>query len=281
MDNGQSNPEAHSVAADRYANSALVVAHPDDEILFFSSVIEKVDIVIVCFLGNPRKPERRSARMRVLDNYPLQNIQTLDIDTSGASHFVDWNNPIESQTGLEIPNAAAQAAYELTYRAAVDQLRNKLVGYDTVYTHNPWGEYGHADHVQVHRAVDSLATELGYSVLFSNYVSPRSMPLALPYLSKTGYRESTSIPTSIGIAHKARDLYIREDCWTVPDDFSWPEYENFNSKTLADDDDGKSEKSYLFALNFIPWRYRAAGPRGLRQRISRNLRRIKTRTFGA
>ncbi len=281
MDNSKSKSGQGSEMQDQYANSALVVAHADDEILFFSSIIDKVDIVIICFMGNPRVPERRNARMRVLDEYPLDNISTLDIDTSGASRFVNWDEPAESRVGLEIQNAAARESYNKTYDTILNELRDILGGYKTVYTHNPWGEYGHADHVQVHRAVDSLAGELEFRLLFSNYVSPRSMSLALPYIGKTGYPEAVSGPTNAHLAHQVRDLYIKENCWTVPENFSWPGFESFNSKIAKNSDAESSEKSYLFALNFVPWRYQAAKPKNFSKRIAKNLARIKTKTIGA
>jgi hypothetical protein len=266
---------------EQFARSALVVAHPDDEILFFSSIIDKVDSVIICFLGNPRKPERKSARMRVLDEYPLENISTLDIDTSSASRFVDWDKPVESDAGLEIQNATARETYAKTYAEILNRLREKLSVYDTVYTHNPWGEYGHADHVQVHRAVDCLAKELEFQILFSNYVSPKSMKLALPYLCRTGYSQAVSRPTNINLAHQVRDLYIKEDCWTVPESFSWPRFESFNGGTANDMGGENSEKSHLFALNFIPWRYRPTRSKSFSQRVSSEWSRIRKLTMGA
>jgi len=281
MDKSESKPKPGSGMQNQYAKSALIVAHPDDEILFFSSIIDKVDIVIICFMGNARVPQRRSARMRVLNEYPLKNILTLDIETSGASGSVDWNEPVESYAGLKIQDVSAEQSYRKTYEDMLNKLRDKLGGYKTVYTHNPWGEYGHADHVQVHRAVDSLARELEFQVMFSNYVSPKSMKLALPYISRNGYLEPISRPTNINLAHQVRDLYIKEDCWTVPESFSWPKFESFNSKTVNSNDGENSEKSHLFALNFIPWRYRATKPKSFTQRISKNLTRIKTKTIGA
>ena len=37
--------------------SILVVAHPDDEILWFSSILASVDHVILCYLGELVNPE--------------------------------------------------------------------------------------------------------------------------------------------------------------------------------------------------------------------------------
>jgi LmbE family N-acetylglucosaminyl deacetylase len=277
MGNSKSKPKSNLEMQNQGAQSALVVAHADDEILFFSSIIKKVDIVIVCFMGNPRVPQRGIARMRVLNEYPIENILTLDIDTSGATRFVNWDKPVESYAGLEIQNSTAREAYRETYEDILDKLRHKLSGYKTVYTHNPWGEYGHADHVQVHRAVELLAGELGFRVLFSNYVSPRSIHLALPYISKTGYLESVSNSTDLNLAHQVRELYIKENCWTVPDNFSWPKFESFNSKNRDND----AENSLLFVLNFIPWRYQVTGSKSLLQRLLKNLTRIKITALGA
>jgi hypothetical protein len=280
MQNSKIRPRRDSDVDKPWAKSVLVVAHPDDEILWFSSIVDKVDAVILCFMGNPRVPERRGARLRVLDDYPLGNVTTLDIDTSGASSAVNWNTAIESNVGLKIENSASQKAYQKTYQQIVDELRSRLGGYANVYTHNPWGEYGHADHVQVHRAANSLSTELGFQVLFGNYVSPKSMQLALPYLCKAGYPESVTLSTNVKLAHRVRDLYIRENCWTVPGDFSWAKFESFNSNILETDGGGSVEKSYLFPLNFIPWRYRKPGPKNLSQRASRKLMKFRKRTLG-
>jgi hypothetical protein len=281
MKNSETWPLRNSDVDKQWAKSALVVAHPDDEILWFSSILDKVDAIILCFMGNPRVPERRNARLRVLENYPQGNVSTLDIDTSGASGSVNWNTAIESDVGLKIENTAARQAYQETYQRIEDELRSRLGDYANVFTHNPWGEYGHADHVQVHRAVNSLSTELGFQVLFANYVSPKSMRLALPYLCKTGYPECLTLSTNVKLAHSVRELYIREDCWTVPENFSWAKSESFNSGILDTDGDGSVENSSLFPLNFIPWRYRVPEPKNRSTTASQKFKEFRRRAWDA
>ena len=52
----------------------LIVAHPDDEVLFFSSILKDVDKVIVCF--GPSDDEIISKGRKLLQQYyPLQNIE--------------------------------------------------------------------------------------------------------------------------------------------------------------------------------------------------------------
>jgi hypothetical protein len=101
------------------------------------------------------------------------------------------------------------------------------------------------------------------------------MNLALPYLVDTGYEESISFTTNRTLAYEVRDLYVREDCWTVPDNFNWPSSENFNglAKTAVGDND--RNHSLLFPLNFIPWRYRSEKRKGLARAFKSKLRRIK------
>ena len=70
----------------------LVVAHPDDEVLFFSSIIEKVDAVIVCF--GPSSNQKVTDGRRLLQNrYPLQHIEWLNIQESDVYLSANWNRP--------------------------------------------------------------------------------------------------------------------------------------------------------------------------------------------
>ncbi len=125
MEKNELQPQQNQNDDRQWKKSVLVVAHPDDEILWFSSIMDKVDAVILCFMGNRRVPERRNARFRVLDDYPQRNIYTLDINTSGAHGSVDWNSVIETSTGLEINKATARKAYQETYQRIEDELRSR------------------------------------------------------------------------------------------------------------------------------------------------------------
>ena len=49
------------------------MAHPDDEILWFSSVLGKVDHVVLCYLGELVNPDFETQRRQVLAGYPLQD----------------------------------------------------------------------------------------------------------------------------------------------------------------------------------------------------------------
>ena len=243
-----------------FAKSALVVAHADDEILFFSSIVDKVDAVFICFIGSVNKPYRRERRKCVLEQYPLNNIVALDLDAPGVDGCVEADETEKTPFGLKINNQTAEEAYEKTYAEVIGALRDQLRGYEFVYTHNPWGEYAHPMHVQINCVVESLAVELGFRAMFSNYISVDAMKLAKPYLLYGKYPEPFSLPTNVGLAHQIRDLYMRENCWTAYRHLIWPEYESFNSLVSTHDSENSAYR-YLFMFNLLPGFYKDTMPK--------------------
>ncbi len=96
-----------------------------------------------------------------------------------------------------------------------------------VFTHNPWGEYGHEEHVQVYRAVSTLRRELGFELWFDTYASDRSAVLMARTVSRTQFA-CESLPTRYDIAQPIEALYRDTGCWTWPyDDYQWFETETF------------------------------------------------------
>ena len=119
----------------------LIVAHPDDEILWFNP--KKFDKIIIVFQHRLDKKWMGEARQRVIDKHPLRNkIQMLGYTESGYRLH-------KGRKDLFIKN----------FNDLVEVMPKILSLYDTVYTHNPWGEYNHPDHVLVYQAVKEIAYE--------------------------------------------------------------------------------------------------------------------------
>ena len=91
--------------------------------------------------------------------------------------LVDWTRPKPTPTGMAIADVDGQARYDANFEILAARLRPLLTGARDVITHSGWGEYGHPEHVQVHRAVATLQSELGFTLWFSNYVAPLSFAL--------------------------------------------------------------------------------------------------------
>lgn len=242
--------------------SVLVVAHPDDEVLWFSSVLRSVDLIVFCFEENRSRPDWSEGRRRVLADYPLPRIESLRLPEAEVFNGADWRRPQCTPYGLAVARKAdSSAAFsEETYRANFDRLRRALAkmlerGYTSVYTHNPWGEYGHEEHVQVYRAVKALQPALGFELWFDNYCSNKSHELMLRHVDGFHSDYSTA-PTDARLGEELKRLYQRHGCWTWFDDYVW-----FTHECQQRDRDtarGDSRRAgHFFPLNYLrveaPW----------------------------
>ncbi|HTQ70587.1 MAG TPA: PIG-L family deacetylase [Acidocella sp.] len=207
------------------SRAVLVAAHPDDEILWLSSAMAQADPVVLCYGAPFGKPEKAAARARAVAALKLPKLVNLAIPESGVRLLVDWANPVLTPTGMAIADPAAQARYDANFFTLVERLRPILAGADEVYTHNPWGEYGHPDHIQVHRAVAALQPELGFTIWFSNYVAPLTWALARNLGAAPLWAAKRLAVPDIRLARRLRGVYLRHRVWTWSLFHSWPAVE--------------------------------------------------------
>ena len=117
-------------------NVAVVVAHPDDETLWAGGLLARYNNWDILCCSTPRRdPERVEGFVNAV---------------SLLKHF--------SYCSLQVESPANK---ELTHLNELD-----LEPYDTIFTHNAQGEYGHVHHKQVHRYVLANATGKVYSFGF-------------------------------------------------------------------------------------------------------------------
>lgn len=157
----------------------------------------------------------------------MSNVSCLGMDESEAFWDVDWQNPVLTQLGIEISNNPSSAwRYDQNYHALRHELKGRLNGYKNVFTHNPWGEYGHPEHIQIYRAVKDLQNELKFSLWFSNYCSNKSFALMMDYIS--GFdTEYFTFRTDTILAKTIKNLYKKNGGWTWYDDWEWFTEESF------------------------------------------------------
>lgn len=214
------------------AAAALVFAHPDDEVLWASSILGRAARVILAFGDVPGKPVLSAGRRRAVARLPIAALESLDLPEAGAFDFAAWPDPTPTPQGLALPGrggpraAAAAGAYAENHARLIELLRPRLAGLAAVVTHNPWGEYGHEEHVQVFRAVEALRGELGFALWVTGYVSEKSAGLMRRCLGGLG--ASTELPTDLGLGARLQALYAEEGCWTWFDDYVWPAREVFH-----------------------------------------------------
>jgi LmbE family N-acetylglucosaminyl deacetylase len=205
--------------------NAVVVAHPDDEALWLSSVVASVERIVFGFGAIRAKPHRSEARRRAVAALPLRDIVNLAIAESGVEWQSYLANPELTQWGVRIFEAAASERYKSNHAKLLEGLRPALAGCENVYTHNPWGEYGHAEHIQVYRAVSALQDELGYTVWFSNYVGPRNWTFVRGLARRLNWAQRCVVRPDILTARALMQVYRHYGAWTWKSGHRWPAQE--------------------------------------------------------
>ena len=210
-------------------NSVLVVAHPDDEVLWFGSLLGKCEKVIFIFQNNHAEPGIGERRARALAELPFE-CMCLEIAEAGTYGLANWNRPQTSPHGIVLEREPLKADTSRVYKNNFDVIRARLKRYLSaemnVFTHNPWGEYGHEDHVQVYRIVENLGVEVGFSLRVSSYFSARSTPLLQNY-SDSGAVDPTLYQIDPRLVHHIAGIYKHHRCWTWANDWVWNQEECF------------------------------------------------------
>jgi len=164
----------------------LIVAHPDDEIIWFNP--KDFDKIIICFLDRLDNFKMCLARKRVLKRHPLKDkIQCLGLTESGY-----WKDK------------ARLKEHQENYQKLKELLKTDIAEATEIYTHNPWGEYNHADHILVSEVVRELAACPVYG---------------LDGKEPTTARERFEIEPDIPLYREIKKIYQEEKAWTWVGDF--------------------------------------------------------------
>ena len=205
--------------------SVLVAAHLDDEVLWFSSIASQVDTIIICYLDHASKPAKTKGRRQSLVGHPLDHLTCLPISSADVFGRAAFSKSVVTPHGISFRGAKEiQAKYQENYCTLEKSLDGMLENCERVYTHNPWGEYGHEEHIQVHRAVHSLQKKYRFSLQFSGYVGCDAYPWFVRYLPSISGDYQT-VPTNTDLAQKVMQWYQQHDCWTWFDEWDWPDHE--------------------------------------------------------
>jgi LmbE family N-acetylglucosaminyl deacetylase len=237
------------------SRNAVVVAHPDDEALWLSAVVASVERVVFGFGAAFDKPLRSEARRQAVAALPLSGIVNLEIPESGAGWKAYQTQPQLTPSGVEISDATVRERYEANYAKLLEGLRASLAGCRDVYTHNPWGEYGHSEHIQVYRAVTALQDELGYTVWFSNYVGARNWTFVRGLAERLDWARRCVVRPDIATARALMHVYRHYGAWTWPRVHRWPACEVMYAQPPRSSPDRRHPLSgeWLLDLGRLRW----------------------------
>lgn len=221
-----------SAGADILDRLAIVMAHPDDEVLWAGSALRAAEKIVLVYGDMPGWDEQNAGRKVAIAAFPLKTLDWLAMTESGVFDSASWPEVRETEYGL-YPHRALRLLHSFDpdrYRAQFalmrESLRPRLVGMKNVIAHGPWGEYGHEDHVQVFRVVASLAGELGFQLWIPAYVAPKSEMLMRRNLKFCG-RPTPPMPIDGVFAEEIAQIYKRTKTWTWFDSYVWPKTEQF------------------------------------------------------
>jgi LmbE family N-acetylglucosaminyl deacetylase len=211
---------------------AIVMAHPDDEVLWACSALRAAEKIIVVYGEWPGAPIITKGRREAMAAFPLPTLDWLAMPETGVFDSASWPEVRETEYGL-YPHPSLRVLDNFNadqYRAQFGKLREilrpRLEGFRNVIAHGPWGEYGHEEHVQVFRVVASLAAEMGFRLWVPAYVAPKSEALMLRNLKYCG-KPTRPLPIDAALATEISDIYKRTQTWTWFDSYVWPKSEQF------------------------------------------------------
>lgn len=263
---------------------AIVMAHPDDEVLWACSALRAAEKIVLVFGELKESAALTEGRKAAMAAFPLPTLEWLEMVEASVLDSASWPNPRETDYGV-YPHPALKAMdcfdperYRRQYGELRDRLRVSLQGMKNVITHGPWGEYGHEDHIQVFRAVASLSGEMGFRVWVPGYWAPKTEALMRRNLRYLG-RPTEQLPIDPSLAEEITQVYKRTQSWTWFDTYDWPQTERFFPWYAEGAPAGEAALADEIARIRFP-DFRATGPaqsRWLRQvlRVKRKLFRLK------
>ncbi len=154
-----------------FNNTALIVAHPIDELMFFSSVLDKVDHIYFCFhdkseYGNIFDIEKK---------YLKDDSKFYKIPSSRLSQY-NFTKVDLVYSGIDVRSLSNDMTdqYYKNYLTLYNILELEILKYSTIITHNPWGEYYQAEHIQVNRILTDLCIKHNKELWINGKTSPAS-----------------------------------------------------------------------------------------------------------
>ena len=112
-----------------HSRCVVICAHPDDETIFFSSILKREKPFVVC-VSHRGNRVRSQEFYQALEHWGVEGVMLNMPDVPGMK----W-------------------AWKACMAGKLRRIRKKLPDVTTVYTHSGHGESGHPHHYAVHRAV--------------------------------------------------------------------------------------------------------------------------------
>jgi LmbE family N-acetylglucosaminyl deacetylase len=169
------------------AGLTILIAHPDDEIIFMWWALKKAKKIICCSsdLYNPDRQWCANRKEALKDICKMLGIEMVCFDYNSEFYRVNARHD-------ELRKLQLRIGEHLT---------------DSICTHNAWGEYGHIDHILVNQFAMASNKKIFVSdiSLYANWFQAK--------LFKQG-EEIGEVENDIGLYNKCKGIYDHYGCWT-------------------------------------------------------------------
>ncbi len=205
----------------------LIVAHPDDECLFATSILDSISMLIICFNDIPKEEVISLKRINSIESYPLKDLKVLSLNlkqSEKAFFPINWLNINEKFSGIN--GGYINTSYDNNFNKILNKLRIIIPNNSLIISHNPWGEYGHAEHCQVFKASFQIAKETNSRLFVDGYFSNLSKVYAnrkLHLLKQINF----VFKTNIKLYNLLKNHYSKFGCWTWYENYQLPKNESF------------------------------------------------------
>lgn len=168
----------------------ILIAHPDDEVIFGWPVLKEASVIVCCSsdLNNPKREWCKDRKKALQEIGKITGAEVICLDYDSEFYRVD--------------------ARDGSLKKLADQVLALLPKNKKIFTHNPWGEYGHMDHILVHQIARAGGKRLIYS----------DMCIGAAWLPCTPWPSSKSperfCVNDISFYEKCKAVYDRYGCWT-------------------------------------------------------------------
>ncbi len=215
----------------------VVVAHPDDEVLWLAPLLPHATHVLAAYAVASLDPALTEGRELVRENFPFPNFEFLGLEQAEVYSQSDFLSRAPVDHGVSLMRSCPPERaehYRSNYSALLAAVAPYLGPSTAIYTHNPWGEYGHEEHIQVNHAMVALARRHHCSVwvwdgLSGPELASRDVMLRADFYPEDALANAPSrqLAVDLDCYREIRALYQRHGAWTYHDDYLPPDPSRF------------------------------------------------------
>ena len=175
-------------------NIQMVMAHPDDEVIFGWPVLSgrQVSSILICSndAHNSERQWCRHRRSALAEMADALNIPAFSLNYSSEFYRLSTR---DEQLKIMMD----------------DVVSNIDPNADAIFTHNPWGEYGHLDHIIIHMAVQSTEKPMIFTDIFmpSNWMNLKHSP-------KMEFSIIFQAINDLTFYQYCKSFYLKHNVWT-------------------------------------------------------------------